>query len=162
MAGEATLVLDVISTLAIVVSLLLVARSNRRVAASYRVGTLQEMVSEMNSIRAVRAGDPDLERALFDSRSSWSDEQIRSNLLAVQLANILEWAYLARRDGMLDEDVWNSWVRTWKDVVLASEPLKKLFSETVWTFGRDPEVSSQLTSFVTGQTSSIRDPYRGI
>ena len=66
-----------------------------------RLDNLQSMVGEMNQIRRTRAENPDLERALFDKRNTWDDERINTNLMAVQLANIFEWAYFARRDGLI-------------------------------------------------------------
>lgn len=149
----------VISVIAVCISLVAVARSNRKLTQSMRLSTLQAMVNEMNGLRQNRSDNPDLERSLFESRSQWSDRQIQHHLTAVQLANIFEWAYLARRDGLLEKDVWDSWVETWRAVILASESLQKSFHSEVWTFARSPEIAAQLNSLVNG-SHSIEDPIR--
>lgn len=139
------------------VSLVLVVWSNRHLARSQRLNTLQSMVSEMNTIRQFRAENTQLERALFDARTQWDDLKIQKNIMAVQLANVLEWAYIARRDNMLDKDVWESWVTTWRQVILKSQPLRESFTETVWTFGREPSMSKVLTDLVMS-SGPIPDP----
>jgi hypothetical protein len=122
--------------------------SNRQVAKAQRVSTLQQMVAEMNQLRQFRASNPSLEKELFEARHDWSDLQVQNNIVAVQLANILEWAYIARRENLLDKRVWESWVKTWQDVILASQPLRQLFTPTVWTFGRDPYMAQKLHELV--------------
>jgi hypothetical protein len=150
--------LDVVGAIALIVSLIAVARSNKRVAASVRMSNLQSMTVEMNGLRRLRADDPALERSLFETRTSWSDLQIKHNLMAVQLANILEWAYLARREGMIEIDVWESWVGTWRSVIVSSQPLRNSLGETVWTFGRSPEMTKDLGEIISG-SDSIPDPF---
>jgi hypothetical protein len=150
---------QILSLIIVGVSLVAVARSNRRMSQSMRSSTLQAMITEMNKLRQARSDNPDLERSLFSARKDWTDSQIEHHLAAVQLANIFEWAFLARRDGLIELDVWDSWVETWRSVILASEPLKLSFTDAVWTLGRSPEVSQQLTLLVNG-TGKIADPVR--
>ncbi|MEI8067151.1 MAG: hypothetical protein WCH42_07480 [Actinomycetes bacterium] len=153
-------VISTLSLLALFLSFLAVARSNRQLAKSMRLSNLQAMVVEMNQIRRLRASTPNLERELFENRKEWSDLQISQNLMAVQLANIFEWAYLARRDGLIEKDVWESWVETWRSVILSSESLRKSFTSSVWTFGRMNDLTKTLTDLVQG-AGSIGDPFRG-
>lgn len=152
--------LDLAGLVILVLSFVAVARSNRKLSISMRLNNMQAMVSEMNELRRLRAADPELERALFDSRRDWSDQEINQNLVAVQLANIFEWAYLARRDGLIEKDVWESWVETWRSVILASKPLQEAFTPSVWTFGRQEDVANALNDLVLGE-KSIDDPHRG-
>lgn len=149
----------IISILAVCLSLVAVARSNRKLVQSMRLSTLQAMVSELNNLRQNRSQHPDLERSLFEGRKDWSDLEIQHNLTAVQLANVFEWAFVARRDGLLDKDVWESWVETWRSVILASESLRLAFTLSVWTFGRAPEISVELTKLVNG-SGVILDPFK--
>ncbi len=151
--------ISIATLLALVLSLIAATRSNRRVSESMRLSNLQSMVGEMNQIRRTRAENPDLERALFEKRSEWDDVKINTNLMAVQLANIFEWAYFARRDGLIEKDVWTSWVETWRSVILDSASMKSLFTNQVWTFGRHPEVAQALTSIVQ-EAGEIPDPIR--
>lgn len=153
-------VISTLSLLALFLSFLAVARSNRQLAKSMRLSNLQAMVVEMNQIRRLRASTPNLERELFENRKEWSDLQISQNLMAVQLANIFEWAYLARRDGLIEKDVWESWVETWRSVILSSESLRKSFTSSVWTFGRMNDLTKTLTDLVQG-AGTIGDPFRG-
>lgn len=155
----ATMIVELVGAIAIIVSLVALARSNSKLGASVRLSTLQSMVAEMNALRRDRAENPDLERSLFDTRTDWDDLQIQHHMAAVQLANVFEWAYLARRDGLLELDVWESWVETWRSVILASEPLRNSFSSTVWTFGRSPEVAACLDELVHG-SGDVADPVR--
>lgn len=157
--GIISLVVETLGVLAIVISLLAVARSNQRVQNVERLSTLQSMVVEMNSLRQVRAANPDLERSLFESRADWSDSHIQNNLVAVQLANILEWAFLARRDRLIEKDVWESWVQTWRNVIMSSKSLKATFKDSVWTFGRHTAVQPVLYEIIWGK-SDIPDPAR--
>ena len=151
--------ISTLSMLALFLSLIAVARSNSKLADSMRLTNLQAMVVEMNQLRRFRATDTEVERSLFEDRVNWTDTQIHHNLVAVQLANIFEWAYLARRDGLIELDVWDSWVETWRSVILASEPLRKAFTPTVWTFGRSKDTLAALTLLVEG-TGIISDPLR--
>lgn len=152
-----TSVVSILSLLVLIFSLLGVAKSNNNLAKSMRLNNLQAMVTEMNAVRRLRASLPDVERSLFDSRKNWSDLEINQNLIAVQLANILEWAYIARRNGLIEKDVWESWVQTWRSVILSSDSLKKSFTPTVWTFGRSEELSRVLTELMQ-ESGSISDP----
>lgn len=149
---------SLLSLVALAISLLSVAQSNRRLSRSMHLSTLQSMVTEMNQLRQNRADNPDLERSLFESRKDWSDTEIQHHLTAVQLANIFEWAFLARRDGLIDKDIWDSWVETWRSVILASTPLREAFTDTVWTLGRSPQITVELRALVTGD-SGISDPF---
>ena len=115
------------------------------------------MIAEMNQLRRNRAANPDLERTLFDSRADWSDLQIQQHMSAVQLANVFEWAYLARREGLIEADVWRSWVETWRAVILGSEPLRNSFTPNVWTFGREHHMAQVLDALITG-TGEVPDP----
>jgi hypothetical protein len=152
-----TLLLSAISTIGLLVSLFFVAQSNRKLAASMRMQTLQSMVSEMNTIRQMRSNDPSLERELFTNRAGWTDSEIKKNLFAVELANIFEWAYLARKNDLLEKEIWDSWVETWVGLLKASKPLADSFSENVWTFGRSPEMRQALDALVRGE-GVVKDP----
>lgn len=152
-------VISIATLVALILSLLASTRSNRRLSESMRLNNLQSMVSEMNQIRRTRAENPNLERVLFEKRADWDDDRITTNLMAVQLANIFEWAYFARRDGLIEKDVWISWVDTWRSVILESASMQSLFTDQVWTFGRHPEVAQVLTSIVQGR-GEISDPIR--
>ena len=159
---NAELITTVISTLSLFIlflSLLAVAKSNNNVAKSMRLTNLQSMVGEMNEIRRLRASNPDVERSLFLERQNWSNIEIEQNLIAVQLANIFEWAYLARRDGLIEKDIWESWVETWRSVILSSEALRKSFTPSVWTFGRMNDMTSILNDLVNN-SGNIQDPYK--
>lgn len=138
-------------------TLLSLVRANSHLGSSLRIDTLAHMVSEMNEVRRSRAEHPEVERHMFAGREGWSDEEIRHHLVAVQLANILEWAYLARCQGLLEKDVWESWVDTWRDVIVASEPLQQSFGPAVWTFGRDPVTSTHLRALVSAE-GDVTDP----
>jgi hypothetical protein len=151
---------NAVGTLIIGVTLIRLVTADRRLAATQRMDNLQRMVVEMNALRRLRSEHPELERSLFEARSTWTDAQIQHNLMAVQLANILEWAYLSRREGLLDKDVWESWVETWRIVILASEPLRQDFVSSVWTFGRSPDVIPVLQDLVASD-NPIPDPADG-
>ncbi len=156
---DASIIFGVINVVAVVASLLLLVRSNGRLAASMRMNTLQQVTNEMNALRTERADRPDLERSLFEGRREWTDLEIQRNLMAVKMANIFEWAYLARRDGLIDADVWTSWAVTWRSFILSSAPMKEAFRESVWTFCRDPKTSAALSDLVEGK-SAIGDPHK--
>jgi hypothetical protein len=143
---------------AIVASLLQVALSNRRLAASLRLNSMQQMISELNRLRQVRMNQPDLERSLFPERALWTDEGLRKHLVAVQLANMFEWAYFSRREGLLPADVWLSWIDTWHSVIVSSPGLREAFAESVWTFGREEPARQDLRDLVFA-TGVRTDPY---
>lgn len=153
------LIVEVVGAAGIILSLIALIRSNAKLGASVRLSTLQAMISEMNELRRARADEPELERSLFESRQDWSDIEIKHHVAAVQLANVFEWAYLARRDGLLERDVWESWVETWRGVILASPPLRAAFTPTVWTFGRSEEVTHYLNELIKGG-GDVGDPCR--
>lgn len=139
---------QVTGAVAIVLSLMQVARSNRRLAASLRLDSMQQMIGELNKLRQIRMDQPDLERSLFPDRKSWSDDQVRKNLVAVQFASMFEWAYFTRREGLLPADVWLSWIDTWHAVIIRSPGLRESFEESVWTFGREEPAHQDLMRLV--------------
>lgn len=147
---------SVVGGTALFATLWAVVRSNRKIATASRLNTLQQMVVEMNVIRRHRSDSPALERSLFEARRDWTDEEIQHHLAAVQLANILEWAYLARREGLLAREVWESWAETWQRVILTSKPLHDSFESSVWTFGRRPEIRTALEALV--EHGTVEDP----
>jgi len=154
-------VVSAISTAIVAFALLASVKANSRLAASLRLATLQQMVVEMDELRRIRVNDPALERVLFPTRASWSDLDIKRYVMAVQLANIFEWAYLARRDHLLDRDIWESWWETWQGVILASPSIKGSLEETVWTFGRSPQVRQDLDRLLNSQPGEpIPDPFQ--
>jgi hypothetical protein len=156
----ATLLANLATALSFVVlvfSLLYVVRSNNQVANSMRITALQQLLSEMNELRRIRASDIGLEQALFDARKNWDEVTIKKHLMAVQLANILEWAFIARRDGVLSETEWKAWAKTWREVILSSASLKSAFKSEVWTFGRDPGIEDAL-KHIFDETKPIPDP----
>lgn len=146
-----------LSFVVVVVSLLYVVRSNNQVAKSMRVTALQQLLSEMNELRRIRGSDAELEKALFDSRKDWDETSIKKHLVAVQLANILEWAFIARRDGVLSESEWKAWAQTWREVILSSSSLKRSFRSEVWTFGRDQRFQESIT-ILFDETKPLPDP----
>ena len=155
---DAQVAIGVANLVVLTLTLIFIAWSNVNVAKSIRLTNLQQMVVEMNRIRQVRAGNPKLEKSMFAGRDAWTDEQIQSYLIAVQWANILEWAYLARQEGAITEPVWRSWARTWIDVILASDPLRQHFlRDEIWTFGRAPRMREELTQMIRDRV--VPDPY---
>jgi len=76
----------------------------------------------------------------------------------VQLANTLEWAYLARRDGLIEADVWKSWISTWQTVISANADGTHLYDPSVWTFGREGTIATDL-KLIT-EEGFIVDPYK--
>jgi hypothetical protein len=122
-----------------------------------RLDTLQRMISELNKLRQTRSDHPELERELFPSRKLWTDERIKEHMAIVQLANTLEWAYLARRDGLIDLEVWESWVTTWKSVISTNANEEHLYDSSVWTFGRSGTIFEDLKTITTGNRTI--DPY---
>lgn len=145
-AGQ--LVVTAVGSVGVIISLVLVARSNQRLARAQNLTNLQQILGEMNKLRLYRADHPELERALFKERERWTDTRVQEHLMAVQLANIFEWAFFAKRDGLLREEVWDSWVTTWTEVILISPPLKECFNDKVWTFGREPAVMGEMKALL--------------
>lgn len=155
---DSSTALDLANLVVLTLTLIFVGWSNLIVAKSVRLNNLQQMVVEMNRIRQARASCPDLERALFGHRAGWTDAEIQSYLVAVQWANILEWAYLARQDGVITASVWQSWAKTWVDVMLASDALRThLLRDEIWTFGRSRKMRDELKRMIVDRV--VPDPY---
>jgi hypothetical protein len=152
--SEVVSLLAALGTLATITGLVITIRRN---TATSRLDTLQRMVAEMNHLRQQRATNPSLERSLFPDRRDWTDEQIAEHLAMVQLANTLEWAYIARRSGMLDLDVWESWVATWRGVIENDTKRDSLYHASVWTFGRTGTMAKDLERLTKGD--DLPDPY---
>lgn len=130
-------------------SLISVAWSNARLARVQNLNNLQQIMGEMNRLREYRSDHPELERELFAERADWSDEKIRGYLLAVQMANIFEWAFIARKRNLLDQMTWDSWVETWQNVIIPNPALRDQFTDKVWTFGRVEPMRSELMRLIT-------------
>jgi hypothetical protein len=153
-------IINAIQTLAVVLALSATIWSNRKLAKSLRSNALQQMIAEMNRLREQRMEHPDIERSLFPKRAQWPDQRIRENIMAVELANIFEWAYLARREGLIEKAVWDSWAMTWRSIIFPSPILRGLFADQahIWTFCRAPEMAHQLRLIVESETAEIPDP----
>jgi len=156
------LFVNAMQTLGVIGALLATMWANRNLARSIRLNALQQMISEMNRLREQRFHDPNVERAFFPNREKWSDCEIRQNIMAVELANVFEWAYLARRARLIDHDVWTSWAETWRSIIFPSPALRGLFADQnhVWTFCRSSDMESDLRKIVEHQEGRIPDPAR--
>jgi hypothetical protein len=111
----------------------------------------------MNKIRQVRFENPEIEKKLFPSRKDWNDEKVKKYLLTLQMANVFEWAYIARRQDLISYQEWESWIITWREVIVDSEELKALLSDTVWTFARQDAMQRHIRSLLD-QSLQITDP----
>ena len=128
---------DLFQTIAILFALFVAIFELKRTRTSNRVNTYNSIISMMNNLRDFRIKDPELERALFTGRSTWTDVQIKTRVYAVELANIFELVFLSRKAGLIEKSVWDEWILLWKTVILSDKAMRDLLKDpTIYTFSR--------------------------
>ena len=147
----------IVGVIIILITLIQLVRSNRQLTRSINQTSLYNILSEMNKIRQVRFENPEIEKKLFPSRKDWNDEKVKKYLLTLQMANVFEWVYIARRQDLISYQEWESWIKTWREVIVDSEELKAHLSDTVWTFARQDAMQRHIRSLFD-RSLQITDP----
>lgn len=131
-------VIDILQTVAILMTLGFSLWQWKKTRDTIRIDNFAKIIASMNELRDYRLDNPAVERALFDSRKDWSDDQIRRRVYAVMFANIFEWTYFSYTGGLIDKKQWESWKDTVKNVIL-SDPVfaDLLLDRSVYTFSFD-------------------------
>lgn len=131
-------ILDILQTVAILATLGFSIWQWKKTCDTIKIDNYAKVIAAMNELRAYRLENPDVERALFDKRRDWSDDQIRERVYCVMLANIFEWTYFSHEEGLIEEKQWQSWENIWKDVILVNDTFARLMSDkTIYTFSFD-------------------------
>jgi len=126
---------DIAQTVAIVVALCFGFWQWKRTREAMIVDNYSRIIGAMNALRDIRIQSPDLERALFETRKTWKDDEIKKHVYGVGLANIFEWAFFSHNRGLIGDKEWKDWASMWKRVILADESMRKLMAdETIYTF----------------------------
>jgi len=153
---------DWIQTIAIIFALFVTIVELKRTRTSNRVNTYNNIISMMNNLRNFRIIDPDLERALFAGRSTWTDAEIKTRVYAVELANIFEWVFLSRKVGLIEKRVWDEWILLWKTVILSDKSMTDLLADpTIYTFSR-LEACDVVINISKNKKYIVPDPYIGL
>ena len=130
---------DVIQTIAIIATLLFTVwqsnESQKESRKTLKLDNFSKIISALNDIRHARLADPELERALFESRKDWNDAQIKRRVYGVMLANLMEWTMFSHESDLIDDKHWEDWLTTWKDVILSDNNFAELMSDqSIYTF----------------------------
>lgn len=143
----------------LIVTIIEMTLETRRLRLAIQSDTTQKMVYMMNDLRNKRLDNPALEKILFAKRKNWSDDEIRRHVFIVELVNIFEWSYLARRDGLIDKETWSQWIKTWRDFIVADDRMKEAFEPSVFTFSHE-EARDAITKLIKEEQVSAIDPYK--
>jgi hypothetical protein len=104
---------DLLSSLAVFVSLIYLAVQVRRNAEATRSSTYQSIVSEFGAINTAMTGTPDLSslfvNGMEDFESRTSDERAKLSQLFFLVFRNFENMYYQHRAGHLDDDLWVGW-----------------------------------------------------
>ena len=138
MALELETILDILQTLAILLTLVFTLWQWKKTIQIIKVDNLSKIISALNDLRTVRIENPDLEKALFENRKNMSKDEIMKRVYNVEFANIFEWVFLSYKNGLISEKEWKDWSWMWKNVILKNESMKKvMMDKTVYTFCLD-------------------------
>lgn len=131
-------ILDILQTVAILATLAFSIWQWKKTSDTIKIDNYAKIIAAMNELRAHRLDNPGVERALFDKRKDWSDEQIRERVYCVMLANIFEWTYFSYEEGLIEDRQWQSWENIWKNVILVNDTFARLMSDkSIYTFSFD-------------------------
>jgi hypothetical protein len=130
-----TAVLDTLQTVAILAALGFSIWQWKRTCDTIKIDNYAKIIGAMNDLRTHRLENPEVERALFDSRKDWTDDEIRKRVYGVMFANIFEWTFFSYQEHLIGEKQWKSWETIWKEVILPNDTFAELMSDrTIYTF----------------------------
>lgn len=133
-------ILDILQTIAIIVTLSFSLWQWKKNSDIIKIDNYGKIINSLNNLRNIRIQFPDLERALFKSRQEMNDNEIRKRVYGVELANIFEWAFLSQKEGLIDKKEWDDWSSMWKKVILSDESMRTMMEDkTIYTFSADAQ-----------------------
>lgn len=133
-----SVILDVLQTVAILVTLGFSIWQWKKTCRMIKIDNYAKIIAAMNELRGFRLDNPNVERALFDSRKDGTEERIRKRVYGVMLANIFEWTFFSYQEKLIDKRQWETWKAIWKEVILPNDTLAELMSDrTMYTFSCD-------------------------
>ena len=107
---EWSAVAQIVSAIAVVVSLIYVGLELNRNTVSLRASTFQTAADSVTGFSAMVAAQPDLARiwteGLQDLESLMPDERVRFYFLMATVGRRIESAFVQRQAGILDRDQW--------------------------------------------------------
>jgi hypothetical protein len=103
----------------VILSLIYLAAQVRQNTRSIRTAANQDLMTAFNNAAAVAGQSPHgarVYRALLwsDWEALDADEAAAARSLLMQVTRVFEQAYVQRRAGFLDDDVWDGWLRHMK------------------------------------------------
>lgn len=138
MTIELGTLLDILQTVAIVVTLVFTLWQWNKTFEIIKVDNLSKIISALNDLRKVRIENPELEKALFESRKEMTKDEIMKRVYNVEFANIFEWVFLSYKKGLIGEKEWKDWSWIWKNVILKNESMRAvMMDKTIYTFSLD-------------------------
>ncbi len=116
---------EIVSGLAVVISLVYVAYQVKQNTSALNVSTHQDLVANQNTVLNLMAGDPQicalLVKADTDFDNLTATEQKQFNYLWVSIMNVFQCAYSNHKTGLLELNIWESWKEGYK-VTFNSSP----------------------------------------
>lgn len=127
--------IDILQTVAILSALGFSIWQWKKTRDMIKIDNYAKIIASMNNLRDYRLAHPEVERALFESRKDWTDDEIRKRVYGVMFANIFEWTYFSHKEHLIDDKQWKSWEAICKEVILADDSFAELMSDrTIYTF----------------------------
>ena len=126
-------ILDILQTVAIVVTLAFTLWQWKKTFEIIKMDNLSKIINALNDLRKVRIQNPELEKELFENRKDMTKEEIMRRVYNVQFANIFEWVFLSYKKGLISEKEWKDWSWIWKNVILKDESMRKLMMALINT-----------------------------
>ena len=153
---------DLIQTIAIIFALIVTALGLKRTRTSNQINTYNNIISMMNNLRNLRIKDTELEGLLFAGRKDMTEQEIKTRVYVVELANIFELAFLSRKVGLMGKSVWDEWLYLWKTIILSDESMATLLTDpTIYTFSR-LEACEEIINMSENKDYIVPDPYIGL
>ena len=135
MNANLSTLLDALQTIAILFTLVFSMWQWKKTRDTIKIDNFAKIIAAMNTLRDYRLATPDVERALFESRRGWTDDEIRKRVYGVMFANIFEWTCFSRQGKLIDEKQWQSWEDTIKNVILTDKSFSELLTDrSIYTF----------------------------
>lgn len=133
----------------------------KRTRTSNQINIHNNIAAMLNNLRNLRINDPKLEGLLFAGRKDMSEQEIKTRVYVVELANIFELAFLSRKVGLMGKSVWDEWIYLWKTTILSDESMATLLTDpTIYTFSR-LEACDVVKKISKNKDYIVPDPYIG-
>lgn len=144
--------LQLISSFAIVVSVIYAGRQLRNWHRAQQVANFTKLVELQMALRRLRVDRPELAKVhAHDVEGLTSDEDIRFYFMNLMQLSVFEIAWFSHKMGQLSDDAYQSWVRRMRDI--EREPA----FQRMWAKGSMKILHDEFERYIQGMMNGAAD-----